>query len=49
MAEDAWLNHVSIPAAQIHPIPTELGSLEAAKRYSQSLADLEEFDLVLLG
>jgi len=49
MAEDAWLNHVCIHAAQVHPMPTELGSLEAAKRYSQSLSDLAEFDLVLLG
>lgn len=49
MANDVWLSHVSIPAAQIHPMPTELGSAEAAQRYSQNLAALGEFDLVLLG
>lgn len=49
MANDVWLSHVSIPATQIHHMPTELGSAEAAQRYSQSLAGLGEFDLVLLG
>ncbi|MDQ6979759.1 MAG: 6-phosphogluconolactonase, partial [Mariprofundaceae bacterium] len=26
MAERAWLNHVAIPAAQIHRMPAELGA-----------------------
>lgn len=49
MANDVWLSHVSIPATQIHPMPTELGSIEAARRYNQNLANIGEFDLVLLG
>jgi 6-phosphogluconolactonase len=49
MANDAWLAAVSIPAAQVHPMPTENGSVEAAKAYSLALQGLAEFDLVLLG
>ncbi len=49
MASDAWLAAVDIPAAQVHPMPTENGSVEAAKTYSLALQGLAEFDLVLLG
>jgi 6-phosphogluconolactonase len=49
MAEQAWLAHVAIPKSQIHAIPTELGPVEGAKAYAQTLAGLPEFDLVLLG
>lgn len=49
MAEQSWLKYVSIPTAQIHAIPTELGPVEGAKAYSQTLAGLGDFDLVLLG
>jgi len=49
MAQQSWLNHVSIPARQIHAIPTELGTQEAIKAYSRILQDIEMFDLVLLG
>lgn len=49
MAADAWLDHVSIPKQQIHPIPSELGAARAAAAYSKILEHLDDFDLVLLG
>jgi len=49
MARTTWLNHVSIPANQIHDIPAELGNIEGAKAYAKTLAGVPEFDLVLLG
>jgi 6-phosphogluconolactonase len=49
MAEQAWLDHVSIPPSQIHTIPAESGAAAAANTYAQSLAGLGNFDLVLLG
>ncbi|CAH1905907.1 6-phosphogluconolactonase [Candidatus Nitrotoga sp. HW29] len=49
MAAQAWLNHVAIPRTQIHFIPTEEGARAAASAYTQTLADIELFDLVLLG
>ena len=49
MARTAWLNHVAIPAGQIHDIPAELGNIEGAKTYAKTLAGVPEFDLVLLG
>ena len=49
MATQVWLSHVSIPASQIHDIPTELGPVEGAKAYAKTLAGLDDFDLVLLG
>lgn len=49
MAAQAWLDHVPIPPAQIHPIPAELGAVAAANAYAQTLAGLGDFDLVLLG
>ena len=49
MAEQTWLDHVAIPKSQIHAIPAELGPVEGAKAYAQTLAGLPEFDLVLLG
>src|SRR5512135_2066749 len=49
MARSAWLDHVAIPARQIHPIPAELGAAAAAARYAQEVAAVDEFDLVLLG
>lgn len=42
MARAAWLDHVAIPAAQIH-------ALDDAARYTQALAAVPCFDLVLLG
>jgi 6-phosphogluconolactonase len=49
MAELAWLNHVAIPAVQIHSIPAELGAETAAGHYNKTLNQIEQFDLVLLG
>jgi 6-phosphogluconolactonase len=49
MARTTWLNHVSIPANQIHDIPAELGNIEGAKAYAKTLNGVPEFDLVLLG
>jgi 6-phosphogluconolactonase len=49
MAREAWLKHVSIPASQIHDIPTEFGPVEGAKAYAQTLQGVDDFDLVLLG
>lgn len=49
MAALAWLNHVAIPAQQIHFIPAELGAEVAASRYAQTVSAVEQFDLVLLG
>jgi 6-phosphogluconolactonase len=44
-----WLQHVAIPAAQIHPIPVERGPQQAAADYAACLAGALPFDLVLLG
>ncbi len=49
MARDAWLNHVAIPQNQIHDIPAELGNIEGAKAYAETLKDVRAFDLVILG
>lgn len=49
MAADAWLDHVAIPAEQVHVIPAEQGGEAAARAYAQTLTDVGEFDLVLLG
>jgi 6-phosphogluconolactonase len=49
MAEEAWLDHVAIPALQRHPIPGELGAAAAARAYCAILQPDAAFDLVLLG
>lgn len=49
MAHEAWLQHVAIPAGQIHDIPTELGPVEGARAYAGTLQGVGDFDLVLLG
>jgi len=49
MAREAWLARVPIPRERIHSIPAELGATIAATRYSQVLAGVDDFDLVLLG
>ncbi|MDX1915087.1 MAG: 6-phosphogluconolactonase [Methylophilus sp.] len=49
MARDAWLNHVAIPQSQIHDIPAELGNIEGAKKYTETLRGVRTFDLVILG
>ena len=49
MARSEWLDHVAIPAAQIHAIPAELGPEAAAHEYALEIARITEFDLILLG
>jgi 6-phosphogluconolactonase len=49
MAAEEWLDHVPIPAAQVHMIPTELGVRRAAAAYAAELRSMVDFDLVLLG
>ena len=49
MAELSWLSHVAISADQIYAIPAELGAEAGAQEYAQNLADIDDFNLVLLG
>jgi 6-phosphogluconolactonase len=49
MAHDTWLTHVPIPQDRIHVIPAELGAKAAAADYIDSLRNVGQFDLVLLG
>lgn len=49
MAADVWLDHVAIPAAQIHVMHTEVGAGETARLYEKTLQGQGDFDLVLLG
>jgi 6-phosphogluconolactonase len=49
MAQEAWLGRVGLPAAQVHPIPAELGPHAGAQGYTRTLDGVEAFDLVLLG
>ncbi len=49
MAREVWLSQVAIPENQIHDIPTELGNIEGAKAYAETLKGVRTFDLVILG
>jgi 6-phosphogluconolactonase len=49
MAMEAWLARVSVPRDQIHSIPAELGAEAGARAYGRLLANIDRFDLVLLG
>lgn len=49
MARDAWLSKVAIPESQVHDIPAELGNIEGAKAYAETLNGVRSFDLVILG
>ena len=49
MVADVWLSKVNIPKNQFHPIPCELGPIEGAKAYNNTLANVGAFDLVLFG
>lgn len=49
MARDEWLDHVAIPAANVHAIPAESGAREAAALYARELRVVDALDLVLLG
>lgn len=50
MIKNSLLDHVSIPANQVHFMPTELGMLKAVKKYTALLKETPlPFDLVMLG
>ncbi len=49
MATSSWLDHVTIPDKNIHPIPAEQGAEAGASAYGLLIADALPFDLVLLG
>jgi len=56
MAQQTLLQYLPLPAANIHPVPTHLTTLEAAQSYEQQLRKFFRlrrgfpvFDLVLLG
>jgi len=49
MVNDVWLSKVSIPAANIFTMATELGTQQATEQYRQVIAAVDKFDLVLLG
>jgi len=49
MAQHTLLQHVAIPAANVHPIPAELGAQVGASRYALELHQVLPLDLVLLG
>lgn len=49
MAETAWLATSAIPPEQRRPIPAEQGAEPAAAEYTDRLAAVSTFDLVLLG
>jgi 6-phosphogluconolactonase len=48
-AATAWLDRVSLPRSNQHPIPAELGAEAAAAAYADEIADWMPFDMVLLG
>ena len=49
MAADAWLDHVAIPRNQVFAMRAEHGAETAARNYSNTLREVGDFDLVLLG
>ncbi len=49
MAAETWIDSVPIPPPQVHAIPGELGALNAARTYAETLRTVGDFDLVLLG
>lgn len=48
MAGAAWLDHVDLPAAQVHAVAPKVGAGETALAYAATLPE-GPFDLVLLG
>lgn len=49
MVDQVWTHYVDIPKNQIHDIPAELGVVEGAKAYAETLKNVPTFDMVLLG
>jgi len=46
MADETLLNHVAVPANQIHRMQAELGPEQAAETYAALLADTPDMDMV---
>lgn len=49
MAHSTLLDHIPIPAQNIHAIPAQLPTTQCIADYSAALENVGEFDLVLLG
>lgn len=49
MASNALLAKVKIPISKVFSMPTELGAKAAAEQYRHAIANVDQFDLVLLG
>lgn len=49
MAFETLLGQAAIPADAVHRIPAEQGAVRGARAYGQTLAGVDDFDLVLLG
>ncbi len=49
MAFNAWLAKDSMPREQIFMMPAELGPEQGAAAYQQTIANVGQFDMVLLG
>ncbi|MCD6598133.1 MAG: 6-phosphogluconolactonase [Bacteroidales bacterium] len=49
MADNTFLKKVTIPAANVYPIPSEKGAEVAAKEYEAVVKTAMPFDVVLLG
>lgn len=49
MAYETLLAHVPVVEAQVHRIPAERGASVAARSYERTIAEVDRFDLVLLG
>lgn len=49
MVREVWLSKASIPQNQFHAIPSELGPIEGAKVYAETIKNVAVFDLVLFG
>lgn len=49
MAWETWFAHVPLPPGNFRPMPTELGLEAACAAYTAALAEVDAFDLVLLG
>ena len=49
MVEQVLTHYVAIPESQIHGIPAELGPVDGAKAYAETLKNVDTFDMVILG
>lgn len=57
MAHESLIQHLPIPASQVHRVPTEYGPQQAAERYEREIREsfgiddkaIPRFDLVILG